>query len=99
MFTLLFVEVGIAVAILLVLFDLRREVRRNRQLIASYIAHQMKTPLTTILGTLRIVESRRDRMSPETLTEMLRSAIQQAHELDHLITGMVSLEDNDVKAS
>jgi signal transduction histidine kinase len=93
---LIVVEIVVALAVVWMLHRLRGEVLHNRTLISNHVAHELKTPLTTIYGTLLMLERSHDRVPPDKLRELVGSAIQKSEELDRLITDMVTLEPQRV---
>ena len=69
--------------------DNSQDIRDSNDLVATHVGHELKTPLTTITGTLATLERNHDRISPERRREMLGTAMQQAEVLESLITGMI----------
>lgn len=68
-----------------------REARTTQKMLRTLIAHQFKTPLSAVLSALYTAHDRRHEMPEEALSELLETAIAEAHELDRLMSGFLSL--------
>jgi K+-sensing histidine kinase KdpD len=58
--------------------------RLKADLIAT-VSHELRSPLTTIVGVFGILRVRRDRVSPEERDELVAMGIHQAERLHHMI--------------
>jgi signal transduction histidine kinase len=77
----------LSAAILKALTDLKREIVRNRSVITSHVSHEMKTPLTAVLGRLRPLKGTTTALRPtshtrcsEMLGNRLRNLIASSEE-------------------
>ena len=63
---------------------------------ASHVSHEFKTPLTTIQGTVELLEDHLDTMTPEERTRFLAIAREAAGRLDVLVRRLLELARADV---
>jgi signal transduction histidine kinase len=63
---------------------------------ASHVSHEFKTPLTTIRGTVELLEDHLGTMSPEERARFLAIAREAADRLDHLVRRLLDLARADV---
>ncbi len=68
-------------------FELMREQMQQR--IFSSVAHDLKTPLACIIGSLDILEQMKDKLSLEQKDSLISSALTEANRLDGFITQML----------
>lgn len=61
-----------------------REAQHAKDLFLAMVSHELKTPLTVIMGTLRTLE-RRDALPAEVRTRLLAAAFQRGRDLERLI--------------
>jgi len=61
-----------------------REAQHAKDLFLAMVSHELKTPLTVIMGTLRTLE-RRDALPAEVRTSLLAAAFQRGRDLERLI--------------
>ncbi len=64
------------------------EQARNELLRKAFnvVAHDFKTPLSVIIGSLGIIERMKDSLSPEQIDSLIKSALTEAHRLDDMIS-------------
>jgi len=62
-----------------------REAQHAKDLFLAMVSHELKTPLTVIMGTLRTLERRADKVRPELRTAMLGTAFERGRDLERLI--------------
>ena len=75
----------------------REQIHRN---MLSAVAHDLKTPLASIIGSLDVYTAMQGRLTAEKQAELIKVALQEAHRLDHFITNildMARLEEGVVK--
>ena len=60
-----------------------------QQRVFSSVAHDLKTPLACIIGSLDILEQMKDKLSSEQKDSLISSALAEAHRLDALCTKML----------
>jgi signal transduction histidine kinase len=61
-----------------------REAQHAKDLFLAMVSHELKTPLTVIMGTLRTLE-RREALPAEVRTRLLAAAFQRGRDLERLI--------------
>lgn len=79
-------------------FELERE-QLHRSVLTS-VSHDLKTPLSCIIGSLEIFERTKDRLTIEQKDTLIDTALQEAYRLDSFITNildMAKLESGAVK--
>lgn len=62
-----------------------REAQQAKDMFLAMVSHELKTPLTVIMGTLRTFQRHADTMSAEMREEMMASAFDRGRELERLI--------------
>ena len=62
-----------------------REAQRAKDMFMAMVSHELKTPLTVIMGTLRTLERHIESMDPGLRNEILKSAFQRGRDLEGLI--------------
>ncbi|MDQ4095744.1 MAG: GAF domain-containing sensor histidine kinase [Actinomycetota bacterium] len=62
-----------------------REAQRSKDMFLAMVSHELKSPLTVILGTLHTLRKHHTSVSQETRAEMLESAYERANELAALV--------------
>jgi signal transduction histidine kinase len=62
-----------------------REAQRAKDMFLAMVSHELKTPLTVIMGTLRTLESHGGALPPEVAHEMAVTAYARGEELRRLI--------------
>jgi len=62
-----------------------REAQLARDAFLAMVSHELKTPLTVMMGTLRTIESRFDAIPAQLRTELLASAFERGRQLERLI--------------
>jgi signal transduction histidine kinase len=75
----------------LVAFAAWREARRTYRMLRTLAAHQLKTPLSAVLSSLYTLHDHGERLTAERRRELLETAIAEAHELDRLVSGFLTL--------
>jgi K+-sensing histidine kinase KdpD len=68
-----------------------REARTTQRMLRTLAGHQLKTPLSAILSALYTLYENPDRLPHDRVSELLETAIAEAHELDRLVSGFLSL--------
>ncbi|MBA2530087.1 MAG: GAF domain-containing sensor histidine kinase, partial [Euzebyales bacterium] len=66
-----------------------REAQQAKDLFLAMVSHELKTPLTVIMGTLRTLERHRDRIAPERQADMLAAAYRRGRDLERLIDSLL----------
>jgi two-component system sensor histidine kinase KdpD len=69
----------------------RARAGRLREAFIDVMAHELKTPLSTIYGGLQTIATRGDRLAPEARDELLADATAEAHRLVRLVDDLVVL--------
>ncbi|MDP9069447.1 MAG: GAF domain-containing protein [Actinomycetota bacterium] len=62
-----------------------REAQHAKDMFLAMVSHELKTPLTVIMGTLKTLDKHADTMKPALRSEMLNSAFDRGRELERLI--------------
>lgn len=62
-----------------------REAQHAKDMFLAMVSHELKTPLTVIMGTLRTLQKHDATLTPELREEMLQSAFARGRELERLI--------------
>ncbi len=65
--------------------DEMREAQRAKDMFLAMASHELKTPLTVIMGTLKTLQKHDQTLTPELREEMLASAHERGKELEKLI--------------
>jgi signal transduction histidine kinase len=76
-----------------------REGRTTQRMLRTLAAHQLKTPLSVTLSSLYTIYEYKDRLSDERVSELLETAIAEAHELDRLLSGFLTLTGSDSESA
>ena len=61
------------------------EARQAKEMFLAMVSHELKTPLTVMMGALRTVEARTDSLSASVRDELLRAALSRGRDLQRLI--------------
>lgn len=78
---------------------IRQERERLRSMLLSSVSHDLKTPLASIIGSLSVYHSMREKLSEERLLLLTNTALEEAQRLDSFITNildMTRLESGDI---
>ena len=62
-----------------------REAERSKDMFLAMVSHELKTPLTVVMGTLKTLERHHDAISAQAREDMLTAAIGRCGELHKLI--------------
>src|SRR5271170_5121367 len=79
-------------------FEQERE-QLHRSILTS-VSHDLKTPLSCIIGSLEIYERTKKKLSPAKKNTLIHTALQEAYRLDSFVTNildMAKLESGAVK--
>jgi signal transduction histidine kinase len=71
-----------------------RESRTTQKMLRTLAAHQLRTPLSVVVGALHTIDKHRERLSDEKMDELLDMALNETRELDRLIGAFMTLEPN-----
>lgn len=80
--------------------EFERERERLQYRVFDSVAHDLKTPLASIIGALEIHERTEDRLTNDNKNALIKTALQEAHRLNSYITSlldMAKLENDKVK--
>lgn len=70
---------------------LSEEREKLRSMLLSSVSHDLKTPLSGIIGALSAVSTLQDRLPPAKRTDLLETALEEAHRLDTFITNILEM--------
>ncbi len=73
-----------------------RHMSQDRSLLASTLQHDLRSPLTSILGYASTLRNHSDRLPGEQKEELLDSIMCQARRLNRMITEAIARESGDV---
>src|SRR5436305_33782 len=79
-------------------FEQERE-RLHRTVLTS-VSHDLKTPLSCIIGSLEIYERTKEKLTLDKKNTLINTALQEAYRLDSFITNildMAKLESNAIR--
>lgn len=62
-----------------------RDAERSKDMFLAMVSHELKTPLTVVMGTLKTLERHHESLSAESRGDMVSSAIRRCTELHKLI--------------
>lgn len=62
-----------------------RDAQRKKDMFLAMVSHELKTPLTAIMGTLGMLERHLDKLDSATRKDMLRSAMERGMDLQKMI--------------
>jgi signal transduction histidine kinase len=71
------------------MFEAMREAQRSRDMFLAMVSHELKTPLTVIMGTLRTLERHDKALDPHEKGRMLDAAIVRCRDLERLINRLL----------
>lgn len=57
--------------------------------IFSLVAHDVKTPLSSIIGALQVMEQMQSKLSDEQRSSLIHTALHEAHRLDEFFTALL----------
>lgn len=69
--------------------DATREAMHRQML--SAVSHDLKTPLSTIIGSLEIYTRMESRLTPEKKRSLMQSALSEAYRLDNFVTNILDM--------
>lgn len=78
----------------------REEREKLRSMLLSSVSHDLKTPLSGIIGSLSVLKSMDLRLPANHRADLLETALEEAHRLDSFITNildMTRLESNSIE--
>ncbi|MBY0354735.1 MAG: hypothetical protein K2Q12_03290, partial [Rickettsiales bacterium] len=70
---------------------LHDEREQLRSMLLSSVSHDLKTPLASIIGSLSVYHSMRDRLPEERLQMLTQTAFEEAQRLDSFITNILDM--------
>jgi two-component system sensor histidine kinase KdpD len=79
---------------------IREEREKLRSMLLSSVSHDLKTPLSGIIGALSVHQSLGDRLTLEKRNDLIDSSLEEAQRLDSFITNildMTKLESGNIK--
>ncbi len=79
-------------------FEEERELL-HRQILSS-VSHDLKTPLSAMIGSLEIYDMMKDKLSDDKKEGLIKTALQEAYRLDNFVTNildMAKLENGMIK--
>ena len=79
--------------------EMARVLQRRAEYIATFatnVSHELKTPLTSIHGTVELLRDHLDEMTPEELERFLTMLERDAARLEHLVNRLLELARADV---
>jgi signal transduction histidine kinase len=62
-----------------------REAQRSRDMFLAMISHELKTPLTVMMGTMKTLEARGPELDPGLVRELVAAGYQRGRDLERLI--------------
>ncbi|MBI2855077.1 MAG: hypothetical protein HYX87_09205 [Chloroflexi bacterium] len=74
-----------------------REVTRLKNEFVSMVAHELRSPLTAIIGCLRTTLSEGERLSPEENSRLVNDAVLEAESMNELIGNLLDLTRAEAK--
>ena len=73
------------------LLGVERQATAVREAFIGVLSHELRTPITTILGGARLLADRRDTLPAESVTELFRDIGQEADRLNRLVEDLLVL--------
>ncbi len=70
--------------------EMEHERAAMQRLVFSSVAHDLKTPLACIIGSLETIEYLKDQLPSEKRDALIASALEQAHRLNTLFDAMLA---------
>jgi signal transduction histidine kinase len=74
-----------------------REARTTQKMLRTLAAHQLRTPLSVVVGTLHTIQKHKDRLTDEKLCDLLAQALNETQELERLVSAFMTLEPEQVR--
>jgi len=71
--------------------EFEQEREKLQRSVFNSVAHDLKTPLASIIGALEIHERTRDRLTNENKDALIKTALQEAHRLNSTITNLLEM--------
>lgn len=68
---------------------IEQEHERIQRTAFSTVAHDLRTPLACIIGSLEVIEQMKEKLSDEQRDTLISTALSQAHRLDGMISDML----------
>ena len=66
-----------------------RQAQQSKDMFLAMVSHELKTPLTVIMGTLRTMQMHAARLGPERTSAMLEAAYERGRDLERLINRLL----------
>lgn len=76
-----------------------REAQRVKDMFLAMVSHELKTPLTVIMGTLRTIYRHSDSLTQEAMRAMISTAFQRGLDLERLIGRLLRGARAELKVS
>lgn len=69
--------------------DFEKECAQMRATVFSVVAHDLRTPLACIIGSLGALDQMSDKLSPEQRDALVKAALVEAQRLDGFVSEML----------
>lgn len=66
-----------------------REAQRAKDMFLAMVSHELKTPLTVMMGAFRTLQMRWDKLAPDLRDELLETGFERGRELEGLIARLL----------
>jgi len=69
----------------------RKQLDQLKDEFIGLVSHEMRTPLTVVIGSIHTVLSEGDRLPPDEKQQLLEDAVLEAEELEHILENLLEL--------
>lgn len=69
--------------------DFEQESEKMQRRVFASVAHDLKTPLACIIGSLETLDQMKEKLSQSQRDTLIKTALGQAHRLDALFTNIL----------